>query len=161
MRYAARHPERVSRLILWHGFARTRDIETPRLDMLESLQALMDQDWEAYTETRAHMGFGWEDGASAHRYATLMRECVSPGTARRSYEAGRRDDVTSLLPRITAPTLVLHRRRFYFWDAQVSRDLAARIADSRLVVLDGAGSAPFLGDAEGIITAIDAFLKAG
>lgn len=157
MRYAAENPHRVTGLVLWHTFARTADIEGPKLRMLESLQPLMDSDWETYTETRAHMGFGWSDGDSAHRYAALLRRCVDPATARASYRAGREEDVTRLLPRIASPALVLHRQRFHFWDEQVSRDLAARLPDARLVVLDGAGSAPFLGDSAAVVAAIDAF----
>ncbi len=159
MRYAAEHPERVSGLILWHTFARWQEIEGPKMGMLEALHPLMSDDWETYTETRAHMGFGWSDGTSAHRYAGLLRKCVSPETARRSYAAGRAHDVTPLLPRIASPTLVLHRRRFYFWDERVSRDLAARISRARLVILDGAGSAPFLGDADAVVASVDEFLS--
>lgn len=159
MRYAAENPQRVSALILWHTFARTRDIHGPKLAMLESLQPLMKHDWETYTETRAHMGFGWSDGASAHRYAALLRDSVSPDIALKSYEAGREDDVTALLPRIISPTLVLHRRRFYFWDVRVSRELAATLGEARLVVLEGAGSAPFLGDSGEVVRAIDGFLR--
>lgn len=157
-KFAASRPERVSHLILWHAYARTRDIDGPKMRMLESLQPLMSQDWETYTETRAHMGLGWSDGASAHRYAALLRECTEPDTALRAYKATRREDVTRDLPRIAAPTLVLHRRHFYFWDVQVSEDLAARIPDARLVVLEDAGSAPFLGDSGAVAAAIDTFL---
>ncbi|MCA9726288.1 MAG: alpha/beta fold hydrolase [Candidatus Eisenbacteria bacterium] len=158
MRYAAKHPDRVSRLVLWHAFARTKDIDGPKMNMLSSLQPLMVQDWETYTETRAHMGFGWSDGASAHRYAALLRACVDPETALQSYRAGRRDDVTALLPRIGCPTLILHRRGFYFWDTSPSQGLAEKIPNARTVLLDGAGSAPFLGDTEGVIDAIEGFL---
>jgi len=158
MRYAANHPDRVAHLILWHTYARAADVRGAKMSMLESLQTLMDQDWESYTETRAHMGFGWSDGESAHRYATLMRDCITPEMALKSYDAGRKDDVTPLLPRISSPTLVLHRRELYFWDVQASENLAARISDSRLVVLEGVASAPFLGDSDSVVEAIDDFL---
>ncbi len=161
IRYAASHPDRVSRLILWHGFARDADIRGPRLDMLESLHPLMLNDWETYTETRAHMGFGWSDGESAHRYAALMRDSVDPETAFGTYRALRREDVTALLPRIPSPALLLHRRGFHLWTIDASRNLAARLPDARLVVLDGAASTPFLGGVDRTLAAIDAFLGAG
>lgn len=159
MRYAARNPDRISHLILWHTYAKTADIAGPKMTSLESLQALVNEDWETFTETRAHMGFGWSDGESAHRYADLMRRCVSPEMALTSYDAGRADDVTQLLPQIKTPTLILHRRHFYFWDVGVSQDLAARIGNARLIVLQGAGSAPFLGGSDAVVQAIRSFLR--
>ncbi|MCI0885571.1 MAG: adenylate/guanylate cyclase domain-containing protein [Chloroflexi bacterium] len=158
IRYAANHPDRVAHLILWHTYARVADVRGPKWNMLESLQARMDQDWESYTETRAHMGFGWSDGESAHRYAKIMRDCTTPEMALKAYDAAREDDVTALLPRISSPTLVLHRRELYFWDVQASQNLAATIPDSRLVVLEGVASAPFLGDSDAVVAAIRDFL---
>ena len=159
--YAANHPERVSRLILWCSWARTADYKGPKTQMLESLQTVMDKDWETYTETRAHMGVGWSEGESAHRYAALMRECIKPEMAWKVYRAVDEDDVSPLLSQVTSPTLVLHRRQLYFWDVQVSQSLASRIPDARLAVLEGVASAPYLGDAESLLAAIDEFLGEG
>lgn len=161
MRFAAEHPERVSRLVLWHGAVNWRGIENPKMVVVDVLQPLLEQDWETFTETRAHIGLGWLDGASAHRYAAFMRECASPEITLRSYAAARDDDVSALLPQIAAPTLVLHRRGFLFWNTQVSQRLAARIAGARLAVLEGAASTPFLGDTEAVLNAIDGFLSPG
>lgn len=157
LRAAAELPEQVESVVLWHAFAAGEETEGPKWRMMQSLQPLMHSDWETYTETRAHMGAGWEDGDSAHRYAALLRQCTDPVAARRIYEALREEDVRPLLPAVAAPSLVLHRRDFRFWDLRVSRELTSRLTDARLVVLDGAGSAPFLGDAESVLDAIEAF----
>ena len=62
--YAARHPDRVSHLILWCSYARGASImATPQV---KAIGALMEQDWETYIETMTHTVVGWsEDGARA------------------------------------------------------------------------------------------------
>jgi len=118
----------------------------------------MDTDWETYTETRAAFEFGWADGELAHRYAALLRECITPEMASRAYEAVEAFDVSPLLPSVMAPTLVLHRRQLYFWDVEASRSVASRIPEARLTVLEGVSTAPFHGDVEGVRSAIEEFL---
>ena len=62
--YTARHPERVSHLVLWHSWARTRDAATPQFTALARLR---DTDWDVYSETVAHTLLGWSEGEPAHR----------------------------------------------------------------------------------------------
>ncbi|MEX1253921.1 MAG: adenylate/guanylate cyclase domain-containing protein [Dehalococcoidia bacterium] len=157
--YAARCPERVSHLILW-CYAPNLDIPGSRYGSLRALQQTMDRDWETYTEARAAFEFGWTDGDLAHRYAALLRECIAPEMAPRAYEMTERFDVTSLLPEVVAPTLVLHRQQLYFWDVEASRSVASRIPDARLTVLGGVSAAPFHGDVESVRGAIEEFLGA-
>jgi pimeloyl-ACP methyl ester carboxylesterase len=57
--YAARHPERVSRLVLWCAWAHNADVDAPRL---RAWRSLLDQDWDLLTETCAHLVFGWSGG---------------------------------------------------------------------------------------------------
>ncbi|GAG17771.1 unnamed protein product, partial [marine sediment metagenome] len=71
--YAARHPERVSHLLLWCSSARTRDTASPQL---RALRQLLDTDWETYTETAAHTVLGWSEGEQAHSAAAMLREAV-------------------------------------------------------------------------------------
>lgn len=48
---------------------------------------------------------------------------------------------------------------FWFIRNRLSGSYWALIRAARLVVLEGSGSAPFLGDADGVIAAIDAFSR--
>ena len=48
--YAARHPEHVSRLVLWCSWARTSDITSPRI---QAWLGLINQDWELMTPAYA------------------------------------------------------------------------------------------------------------
>ena len=57
-----------------------------------------------------------------------------------------------------APTLVLHRRDVPWLSLDVARELVSRIPNAELSVLPGSSGAPFLGDSEQVLKAIDRFL---
>jgi class 3 adenylate cyclase len=153
--YAARHAERVSHLLLAFSFARGAEGLPPQF---ETLLDLADRDWDMYTETVAHAIIGWSEGEYAHRFARFLRQCATPAMNRAFIEVLRACDVTALLPRLTMPTLVLHRRELQSPSIDVARGLAARIPDARLVILEGASPAPFIGDMEAVGRATDEFL---
>ncbi len=67
-------------------------------------------------------------------------------------------DVTALLPQVRLPTLVLHRRQVPFPDVALARDLASRMPNSHLAVLEGTILSPWLGDMEAAASAIDEFV---
>src|SRR3990170_115985 len=78
------------------------------------------------------------------------------------FDAFREVDVRPLLPQLKSPTLVLHRRQLPNRDnVRDARDLASRIPGSRLVLLEGSSAAPYLGDSESVLAAIDEFLSEG
>jgi class 3 adenylate cyclase len=157
--YAARHPERVSHLLLWCAYARASDyLQAPAI---EPLRALLEKDWRLWTETVAHIGFGWEAGEQARRFARFMRECATPEVFQAALRAASAFDVIELLPQVKSPTLVLHRREVSFPRVDVARGLASRIPDARLALLEGASLAPFMEDMEAVLAAIDEFLGEG
>jgi class 3 adenylate cyclase len=156
--YAARHPERVSHLLLWCAYARASDWS--QLPQVQATRALVEKDWAFYTETSAHSLLGWSAGEPARRYAGLIRESITQQTLQAAIRAINEYDVTSLLPQVRSPTLVLHRRQ-YGLDVDVARGLASRIPDARLVLLEGESGAPYLGDVEAVLAAIDEFLGEG
>ncbi len=156
--YAARHPERVSHLVLWQTWIRTRDTASPRL---RAMSGLLDSDWELYTETAAHVGVGWSEGEQARQHAVIMRDTVTQAAAQAALKAQRNFDVTSLLSKMRSRTLVLHRRQYGLLDIDQARRLTSRIPNARLVLLEGAVGHPCLGDTEAVLTAIDEFLGEG
>jgi class 3 adenylate cyclase len=156
--YAARHPERVSHLILWHSWARTRDAASPQF---AALARLRDTDWDVYSETIAHTLLGWSEGEPAHRYAALMRECIAPDTMKAALVAIGEFDVADVLSQVKVPTLVLHRRQLSWLSADVARGLASRIPDARLAILEGGSGAVFLGDTGAVMRSIRGFLGEG
>ena len=156
--YAARHPERVSHLILWCSWARTSDMRSPRI---RAWLGLLDQDWELMTDTCAQQALGWSAGEVGRHAAERLRESVSPEAARAALEAMGRFDVTELLPRLKVPTLVLHRDGIPWLPVDIARALASRIPDARLTVMEGEATAPYLGDTDATASVVDAFLGDG
>ncbi|MEE8346899.1 MAG: adenylate/guanylate cyclase domain-containing protein, partial [Dehalococcoidia bacterium] len=130
--YAARNPDRLSHLVLLNTFASNADyIKIPQMS---GLLRLIDSDWEMFTETAAHVVFGWSEGEEARRYAAFMRECVSAENARAILAARQETDVAELLPRVKVPTLVVQYRGVAFPTVDIARGLASRIPNARLVV---------------------------
>ncbi len=156
--YTVRHPERVSHLIFWNSFARTADFAGG--PQAEALLRLADADWEMFTETIAHVGFGWSAGEEARRYAAVIRESITQEGLQAVFAAPD-VDVTEQLPQVTSPTLVLHRRETPFPSVDTARGLASRIPNARLVLLEGVSGAPSVGDMEPVLAAIDEFLGDG
>ncbi len=152
--YAARHPERVAGLILFNTFARGQ--EWGQQPQMQAVRSLVDKDWVTYTEAVAHVILGWSEGEPARRYAAVLRESVTPEYVQNFYEQVSSWDVTSLLSEVSVPTLVLHRRD-HSLGIEVARTLAKGIPDSRLIILDGSSTAPYLGDSDALLRAINEF----
>ncbi len=155
--YAARHPERVSHLVLWCGFASTEDSQSDA-QRSGALRQLLDVDYGLFTETLSHTVFGWAEGAPAHRVAVYMQQALTPDLARRCWAQNEHVDLTEELSHITAPTLVMHRRDFPLVTLDVARRLAARIRGARLAVIEGSSISPYIGDVVGNMDIIFAFL---
>lgn len=155
--YAARRPERVSRLILWCTYTRAADLY--RLPQVEAGEALLEVDWELYTETLAHaLAVGWAEGEIAHRLASYLRDCVTQEMAARALRAIHDFDVRALLPGVRAATLVLHRRHFAPLEVDVARELASQIPDARLAVMEGTSLAPLGDDMVATLRVVEEFL---
>jgi class 3 adenylate cyclase/pimeloyl-ACP methyl ester carboxylesterase len=132
--YAARHPERVSHLILLDVYARAPDYY--QLPQLQAIVTMVDKDWELFTENVSHLSYGWSE-ESARRFAAFMRECVGREAAKAHLEADARLDVTAALAQVRQPTLVLQHSGIPFPTIDTAREIASRIPDARFVVLDG------------------------
>jgi class 3 adenylate cyclase len=77
--------------------------------------------------------------------------------ARALIEASMRADVTTVLPTIQAPTLVLHRNGEVFPIA-AGRHLARAIPEARFVELAGEDHAFWVGDVESVLAELEEFL---
>jgi len=157
--FAADHPEQVGRMVLFGGAARLRDAMSPV--QTQALLSLVEQDWDLFAETAAHAWLGWAAGESGRQLAEVFRTAATPSVAKAWFEAGSRIDVTDRLPRVHAPTLVLHRQGERQMPVEVSRRLADALPRGRLVELAGSFPTLFLEDARGDLELITRFLVSG
>jgi DNA-binding winged helix-turn-helix (wHTH) protein len=157
--YAARHPDRVSHLILWCASAVMADWrQSPQMQALISLR---DKDWEFYTEAAARVVMGWSAGEPARRHAALFREGVKREMLLARLPAIFSWDLTNDLAKVRSPTLVLHRRQYAALGLDAARNLAAGIPNARLAILEGESAAPYTGDVDAALSAIEEFLREG
>ncbi len=135
--YAAINPEKISSLVLADGRMKYSDYHQNPASIVAD-EALRSGDWTVYTETLARVLMGFENLEFAAKFAVYIRECVEPEAFRAAVSSqGNGDwDVSTLLPRLTAHTLVVHNRNNRFLPVQVGQRLAARIPNARFQVVD-------------------------
>jgi class 3 adenylate cyclase/pimeloyl-ACP methyl ester carboxylesterase len=141
--YAVRHPERVSQLVLYGGYARGwahRD-QSDR-DKGNAMVELIRQGWgqdnpafrQLYTSTMV-------PGATPEQmdwFNDLQRNTTSPENAARLRLAMGDINVESMLPEVSTPTLVLHGREDAVAPFEGGRRIAAMIPGARFVPLESA-----------------------
>ncbi len=129
--YAASHPEQVRKLVLINGFAHVEDVGTTAQG--RALAALS-SDWELATEAMGTtvFGSGRVEGLS---HGAFIRACIDQDCFAQHFTTHL--DIDSLMQQVTVPTLVLHHRASRIFTGEMSRELAAKIPDARLVELDG------------------------
>jgi pimeloyl-ACP methyl ester carboxylesterase len=141
--YAVRHPERVSRLILYGGFARGRRRRGSQegIEQSEAFLTLMRQGWgqenPAFRQLFTSLFLPGGTPEQMQWYNDLQRVTTSPTNAVRIRQAVDELDVTDLLPKVKIPTLVLHCRDDAMQPFDEGRRLAAGIKGSRFVPLEG------------------------
>jgi class 3 adenylate cyclase len=140
MRYAIDHPDRVSHLVLWDAYPSGGGYR--EIPQVRAFLAMMENDYEMFTETLASVMFGWTAGDSARDYAAYLRECASSSDARRFFDALNDLDLTDELESIKQPTLVVHHKSIPLPDLATARLLTSRIPNSHLVLLEGTWNVP-------------------
>jgi pimeloyl-ACP methyl ester carboxylesterase len=142
--YAARHPERVTRLILFGGTLRLLDAMSPPES--QALVTLIDRDWDLFVDSAAHAWMGWSVGEEGRLVADAFRTATTPAAARAMIEAARDMDVSADVGSVRVPALVVHRQGERQIPLEVSEQLAQALPDGRLLRLDGASAGLFLED---------------
>ena len=140
--YAARHPERVSHLILWGGFASgwrvtgTPDVRKER----EAILTLVRQGWgRSDPAYRKLVTWKFMPGASAEEldwFDVFQREAVSAENAVRFANVFADIDVRHRLAGVSVPTLVMHGRGDRNVRLAIGSALAAAIPGAEFVTLD-------------------------
>lgn len=91
-------------------------------------------------------------------WAKFLRSAISPGAAVAAFHILSAIDMTSIMPKITVPTLLIHRRDNKFVRRDATRHIASLIPVVRYVELPGT-SHLWWWDGEDALDEIEAFLK--
>jgi pimeloyl-ACP methyl ester carboxylesterase/DNA-binding SARP family transcriptional activator len=142
--YVVRHPERVSRLVLYGGYAKgwRKRGDRHEIDTHEAMTTLIREGWgrdnpafrQLFTET-------FIPGATREQMAwfnDLQKETASPINASRLHYAFGDMDVSTILGEVNVPTLVLHARNDAAVPFEQGKALAAGIPGARFVDLNSA-----------------------
>jgi len=141
--YAVRHPERVSRLILYGGFARGRNKRgsTNDIEQQQALLTLMRQGWgqdnPVFRQIFTSLFMPDATVEQMRWFNDLQRMTASPENAVRIRRAVDEIDVSHLLGQVAVPTLVLHCRDDAVQPFEEGRRMAAMIPGARFVALEG------------------------
>ena len=148
MLFAATRPSRVSALVLVNSFARWRRAPDYPIGMpdatMEKLLSLYERHWGQNADM---LGLTAPSIANDPRmrewFVRYQRLSMPPGASTRMYGWVTQVDVRSVLPTISAPTLVIHRAENRHYRVAYGRYLAEHIPRSRYVELPGADCYPF------------------
>jgi class 3 adenylate cyclase len=160
---AASYPERVTSLILCGTYAKGSWSDDYRVGWTD----------EGWSDFRRRVRDDWGKGADNLRdvapsrvdddefgrwWASLMRLGASPSAVLLLGEMTRAVDVRDLLPRLTVPTLVMHRVGDRLNDVAHGRYLAEAIPGARWVELPGEDFALWAGDLTALADEIEEFM---
>jgi len=141
--YAVSHPERVSHLLLYGGYARGRRMrgDPDETERAEALVTLMRQGWgqenPAFRQIWTSLFMPGGTAEQMQWFNDLQRITTSPEIAVRIRQAVEVIDVSELLSQVAVPTLVLHCRNDAAVPFEEGRKMAAGIKGARFVALDG------------------------
>lgn len=150
--FAATYPRRVSKLILYAGYVRRSDL---------SLE-------EVLNERLTHWGTGAmmkraapslaTDPEAVAQFAKLERLSASPGAVKSFTILNWHIDVSSVLPTVRVPTLVLHRQTDALVPVERGRELAAQISGAKYIEYPEGDHAYWTGDVETLLGDIEEFI---
>ena len=141
--YAARHPDRISRLVLYdsYPFGAYADGVPDRLAQeARALAQMIEVGWGkktgAFREVFANLLMP-EAGKDALQWiGEMQRRSASARNARLMWDAFNDFDIRDVAADIAAPTLVFHGRRDAMVPFEAGRQLASLIPDARFVPLE-------------------------
>lgn len=162
IRYAARHPDKVTRLVLWCTHAYHGDVVERLPEMANQQRVAVNQlagvDRDLFIRTYLHRAVGWTEGELANQFVDVANKSIDPDSFFENLAGHAAFDAREDLPNVHVPTLILHRPAFVGSHLEVAKGLASRMPDARLVVVEGESVVPFIGNTARVLGAIESFL---
>ncbi len=140
--YAVKHPERVSKLVLYGGYTQGWALRAPEdVARRQAMGVLMELGWgqdnPAFRQVFTSLFIPEGSAEQVQWFNDLQRMSISPRNAVRLNDAFGTIDVRPLLSQVRTPTLVLHCRDDNVAPFSEGRLFAATIPQARFLPLDG------------------------
>ncbi len=156
--YAALHPDRVSRIVLYGSYLCGASLSPEAVRT--ALVGLVRADGRLGSRTLADIFHPTADADGRRRFNQLQRESADPETAARLLELTYSLDAGPYVDRVRAPVLVLHRKDDHAIAHEHERTVTASVNGATLTTLPGTAHHPWLGDAAPVLDQIIAYLGA-
>ncbi|UFS57527.1 alpha/beta fold hydrolase [Subtercola endophyticus] len=154
--WAAEHPQRVRRLVLYGGWVRGADVAEPGAQ--QNILGLIQSHWGLGSDVLTDLFAPDADAATRLEFGRYQRASSTAETARALLALSYSLDIGEQLAQVRAPTLVVRRERDRAAPVAQARLLAAGIPGAELVVLPGRSHLPYIGDSHALVTAMRRFL---
>src|SRR5712672_1262945 len=150
--FAATYPERVSRLILFGSYVKRSDMNIT--EIVEQRVKV----WGTGAMLKRIAPSLAADPAAVAQFAKFERLSASPGAVKAFTGLNSQIDVSSILPAVRVPTLVLHNQGDVQVPVERGRELAARIPGAKLIEYPGGDHLFTTGDVEAALGDIEEFI---
>ena len=170
IRFAARHPRRVSALVLLGGYARgvlRRGASSTSPENFNALLRLIEDGWSrdnpAFRQLITSLHWPGANAEQMQSFNHLQRVSCAPQTAVALIRRDAEVDVCDDLAAVRCPTLVLHSPRDARVPFEEARLVAAAIRSARLETFDSPNHLPLPGEPafDATIRHIEAFVAGG
>ncbi len=138
--YAAKHPDRVERLVLYSTTADGASLAPDSFK--EAFVNIIRSAWGIGSKAMTDMIMPQASKDEQEEFAAFQRQAASPDVAANLMDALYHHDTRGLLGDIQAETLIIHRRDSRAFPPSNGRVLAAGIPSSRAVIIDGVAHFP-------------------
>jgi pimeloyl-ACP methyl ester carboxylesterase/DNA-binding CsgD family transcriptional regulator len=149
--YAAAHPERVRRVLLYGGYASGSKIADARSRKV--IVDLVREHWGLGSRALADVFMPSAGAAEREEFVEFQRQAADAEWAARGLEAVYGFDVADRLGDVPPGAVVLHRRADRAIPVACGRELAAGLPGATFVALDGDDHYPWFGDTEQLLGA--------
>jgi class 3 adenylate cyclase len=162
IKFSVTHPERVNALVLINSYAHyVQEIDYPwgiPSESLDRLVTAVKESWGTGTALEVAAPSRIADDRFRAWYARATRFSGGPDLVAEMVRAGLEDDARAVLPSVSVPTLVLHRKGNRYIHLSAGRYLAEHIPNAKFVVLPGDDHLFFVGDTDALVDEIEDFL---
>ena len=134
--FAAEHADNVSGLVLLEPWASGADKHELAPMKLAFSHTPASDDWLVWTNVLGSMVAGFRDHELGQRLASAIQESTSPGQLAAYLRTTGQINVTELLPRVSAPALVIHFPDTTVGSLELARDVASGLKHGRFLVTE-------------------------